>query len=62
LLVKACIVINHAHQIALSRYPYLVIFGPDYPMPNGAGVRDYSPASRPPIAGDEPDLIESGLN
>jgi UDP-glucose 4-epimerase len=33
--------IKRACQTALGRYPYLEIFGQDYPTPDGTGVRDY---------------------
>ncbi|WP_027443936.1 UDP-glucose 4-epimerase GalE [Erythrobacter cryptus] len=33
--------IPYAMQVAVGRYPELVIFGDDYPTPDGTGIRDY---------------------
>ena len=38
---NATLLIKVAAEVALGKRPYLVIFGTDYPTPDGTGVRDY---------------------
>jgi UDP-glucose 4-epimerase len=38
---KATHLIKRACEVALGKYPYLEIFGEDFPTPDGTGVRDY---------------------